>query len=139
MKQKQRHLKKWNAQWPGLPSFLVYSINFVDHYYKMHFGTACGPGYWSAPHMQSHGLYAVAGPPTTANEQSISFRCLWAKLNEQSQKLNLIFIVLDQLQLVLWMSSGSGDLVNQGWVGSGIALTPDDAGIAPVKQFEAFF
>ena len=65
--------------------------------------------------------------------------CLWAKLNEQSQKLNLIFIVLDQLQLVLWMSSGSGDLVNQGWVGSGIALTPDDAGIAPVKQFEAFF
>ena len=48
---------------------------YVGHY-KSHYGTACKATVVICPHMQHHGLYAAAGPPTMANEQSISLRSL---------------------------------------------------------------
>jgi len=51
---------------------LVYSSSLVANHCKTNFGTECGASVLICPRMQRYGFYTAAGPPTIANEKSIS-------------------------------------------------------------------
>ena len=59
------------------PDSFAYSISYVAHRYKMHFGAGCRTSVLICPCKQHHDFYAASSPLTMVNEGWFSLRCRW--------------------------------------------------------------
>ena len=71
--------KEIDRSWPS-PTAFVDSISYVAKRRKTHFGTVCCASVLICPRVQCHDCLLVVSPPTMADEQSISLRCLCLNL-----------------------------------------------------------